>query len=238
MQLLSSTSTLFGGKQMNTLKTLALTAAIFGAMAVPANAGTKTLMETATIPTAPTPFTYDFTLPAFDTALGTLTGVDLDITSTTTASVQVYNFAGASQTFSNATASIPLTVTGPAGLFVTATYSAGPFSGTAAPGLTTVPGTTGTASNSTSVPSTDFSHYEGSSPIALSYSADAPFGDYGGRGVPGVFFGGSAETGGTFTVVYSYTAVPEPATFAMMGLGFFGLGLAAFRSKHNSAAIA
>ncbi len=225
---------------MNTLKTLTLTTAMVGAMVVPAYAGTKTLTEMATIPSAPTPFTYDFTLPAFSTALGALTGVDLELTSTTTASVEIYNLTGASQAFSNATASIPLTVTGPAGLFVTATYSAGPFSGAAAPGLNTLPGATGTATDSTSVPSADFSHYEGSTPIALSYTANAPFGNYGGTAVPGVFFGGSADTGGTFKVVYTYAAIaiPEPATSAMMILGFAAIGFAAFRSKRNSAAIA
>jgi hypothetical protein len=224
---------------MNTLKTLALTAAMVATMALPAYAGTKTLTETANIPIAATPFTYNFTLPAFNTALGTLTGLDLDLTVTATASVQVDNLDGVSHPFSNATASIPLTVTGPAGLFVTATYNAGPFSGTAAPGLNILPGTKGTASNSTSVGSADFSHYEGSTPIALSYLADAPYGSYGGSGAPSVlFFGGSASAGGTFEVAYTYAAVPEPATWAMMSLGFAGIGVTAFRSKRNSAAIA
>ena len=64
-------------------------------------------------------------------------------------------------------------------------------------------------------------------------------GFYSGTAAPGVAFTGTAETGGAFDLVYTYTSpIPEASTWAMLGLGLAGLGFAGFHSSRKSARFA
>ena len=212
------------------LKLLAAAVAA-AAITAPAFAQAATVVENATIPISPVPYTYAFSLPSFNTALGTLQSVTFELTDSTTAAVQIFNATAGALSFTNATASIPLTVTGPGGMSISDTITASVASGVATSGLNTFSGVTGTHSANTSFTS-GLSAFESGSVVNLSYLADASQGTYTGTGPTGLFFGGSANAGGTFEIIYNYAAVPEPATWAFLMLGLGGIG-AAMRTRRK-----
>lgn len=234
-------------------KTAVALTAVLGAPTC-AFAGTHTITETYAIATAAPPYTVHFQLNGFDTSLGTLTDIELKLSTSTTATLDVFNTLATSQTFNGAYVSVPMKVTGPGGVSVQAVDDAGPASGTVAAaqtylvgdppkaitsdGTKTIDGLTGSASGATQVASADFGLYEGAT-VSLSYSALTQVGFYPGSAVRGVAFSGTAETGGAFDLVYTYTTpIPEGSTWAMMGLGLAGLGFAGFHSNRKSARFA
>jgi hypothetical protein len=175
------------------------------------------------------PFTDTFTLPKFDTSLGTLTGVTLTLAIHGTAEVDVTNPSqSVAMPFSDATATLPVTGTGPDGSFIPLSLSAGPLSGTAPPGATTgFPGTATDMSNSISIAPANFSFYEGLGSLSASFSTAADNGTFSGSAASGVSFTGSATVGGQLTVTYSFTAAtPEPSSIVLAGLGVVGLACA------------
>ena len=199
-------------------------------------ANALTLMYSQTIPTAAVPYTYNFTLPTFDSTLGTLTGVTIDLSTSATAEVDVFNATGSSQSFTNAFANLPITVTGPDTSTASTTVSAGPLSGTANPGFNTFPGITGTGTGSTSVPSSGFALYQTPGGAPANFAAAVSGGTYGGTAAPGVFFSGSATAGGTVKITYTYTvpngSVPEPGSVVLLCAGgISGAGVLLRRRK-------
>ena len=200
-----------------------------------------------------TSFNVDVALQKFDPTLGTLTGVTISFTADIIANIVVSNSLLTQQSFSNATASVPVTVTGPGSSTASGTAVAGPASGTVGPAVqytipvvppfnvtvptqTTVSGLTAQTSGSHDVSSADFALYEGSggSLVHLTFSGNS--GTFAGSGVNGVSFGGSATAGGDVKITYTYTAspppaVPEPSTFALLGLGSLGLAVGAYRRR-------
>jgi hypothetical protein len=205
------------------MKLILATASAALAVAGAASAATETFSYTVDQSTVP--FTQDFTLSGFNTALGTLTGVTLTLDDSTTAEVQIVSLNSTATPYTDATATIPVTVTGPDGLTVDATVTAGPVAGTAEPGLNTVPGVPGSDTDSTNVSSSDFSLYESPGGVPVAYTFDALAGSYTGTSAGGLFFGGSAVAGGDISVTYTYTsAVPEAATWALMLVGIGAVG--------------
>ena len=105
-------------------------------------------------------FTDPFTLKGFNTALGTLTSVVMGYASTITTSISVHNSNKTSaQSFTSATASVPVTITGPDGSKDTATATANyPGVPVSVPskGTVTASGVTSTASNTKVIPSADW----------------------------------------------------------------------------------
>jgi hypothetical protein len=181
-------------------------------------------------------FTDTFTLPAFDTALGTLTGIQIKLTTNSFASVKVVNSGDSARNYSNAIATVPLQTMGPGGTTVTVNTSAGPFAGTAAANhVTTIAGLTNTNSNSVFVPFADFALYKNPpSGLLLSFHTLGLSGTYSGIDVESsgdLSFGGSAKLGGTTTLIYTYDAVttPEPTMFGALAIGMAGLGFVARR---------
>src|SRR5450432_2948879 len=108
------------------------------------------------------PFTDNFTLQDFDPALGTLTGITVDLADTTTGEVDIFNATGAPQNFTNATSSVPLSLTAPAGLTLATTAVAGPISGVVIPGFSAFTGLTASSDPSVVIPTADFGMFEGS----------------------------------------------------------------------------
>lgn len=194
-----------------------------------------TLTYTATIATLPAPFASTFTLPQFDASFGTLTGLSLSLTENSVISIQVANLNATTEPFSNAAATVPLTVTGPASLSVTATNSAGPFSGTiAGSAFLTLPGTPSTGTSSVVLPSSAFAPYIGSSSTLNTFTATAGAGTYSGTARTNILFGGAADVGGVATITYTFVAAgtaPEPGALALMGVGLAVGGVIARRRR-------
>ncbi len=174
------------------------------------------------------PFSESFTLPGFDPALGTLTGVEIISDVTLNASVDVINVTDDDEAVTAATASVPFEVTGPAGLDIDQTLSVGPFDGTAVANSTTTlgSGSTTESASATFTDAADLAMYTTDSTLDFEFSGSAA--TFGGVGTPGAtFFGGSASALGTVTVVYTFIPIPEPSSLVLVGLG--GVALLAGR---------
>jgi hypothetical protein len=204
------------------------------AVTAPACALAATVVESASITSSPVPYDTNFTLAGFNTALGTLQSVEFVLTDNTTASVDVINTTGATQSFTNAFANIPLTVSGPSGTTLSDTISATVPSGSVAGNSQRAFSGSPVTDSVNLTLNSNLSAFKGSSP--LSFTASAGTGTYGGQAAGDVFFGGSAVTGGTFDVIYTYaSAVPEPASWALLMLGVTGIGAAVRRRKDGLA---
>lgn len=185
----------------------------------------------------PTPFSTTFSVPLFDSHLGTLNSVTLSLVSTIVGRIDVFNNLSTPQTFTNAFATIPVTVTShtPDATSVTAVAISLVPSGTATPGfpITSFTGIAATASNAINVAPVNFAAYMGLGGGSALFTAASNGGSYGGTSVPGLFFGGSAVADGNFTVRYDYdavSAVPVPAAAWLLGSGVLAFG-AAWRRK-------
>lgn len=212
-------------------------------------ASAASIIQSFSEPAAPVPVTYTFLANQFSPSKGTLNSVVITITSDITGAVDVYNFTGASQNFTHASASVPVTLTGPDGLSLNVTAST-PFQmgtvgkGTFYPGLgyvgeASLPGQAVTASVSTTLTtSAQLMPYIGSGVSSLSFVFDADTGTYQGSAKTGVSFGGSATADASVTIVYNYTpaVIPEPSSFVLLGLGGVGslVGRRALRRRRSA----
>ncbi len=179
------------------------------------------------------PTTASFTLPEFNPALGTLTGVELSFSLMYQGEVTVLNFSeyfgpGTTEAFTNGSSTVPIDMSTPSGLLsplVMAAYSG--VSGSVPVATTNDYFGPSTAMTPTFNPvSGDFPLYTGvgDNSYTLSYGT----GTYAGTGTY-VGFGGDGNSSGTATVTYTYTPVPEPASVVLLGLGAAGLWWAARR---------
>jgi len=204
----------------------------------------QTIVQTFTVPTGTTvPFTDNFTFNLFNSNLGTLNSVTLNLNASIVANVNIINIFGSPVTYVSTTASVPASFSGPGGTSVSATVVAGPFAGTATGTITTLTGEPASASALTTVPLGSISHYEGVGGGTGSLTGTMLSGTYsGGTTTPGavgqVFFGGSATGGETLTLTYNYSqpsgAVPEPGTATFLAAGVLGsLGIALRRRKKS-----
>ena len=211
------------------MKRIVMAIIAIAAFASPAFAGVEAF--THTTPTGAAPFTDSFTLTAFDPTLGTLNSIELILSTSSTAEVDIYNNNSTPQAFTNAKSSVPVTLTGPANVTTSQNLVAGPFAGTAQLGKNVYTGVTGTVRTTTYVPTSNFASYEiPSSSPNLAFDVTGSSGVYSGSSGPDVFFGGTASVGGTTQVIYTYTnptppLVPEPATLTILGVGMAALGM-------------
>jgi hypothetical protein len=192
-----------------------------------------------------------FTIAAFNTNLGTLTGVTLDLDANVTLQTSVFNLGSATTIPSASTTAMvsvytplpgPITLGDPVGtplidtIFTTSVTNAAvtPFSETLLPAVTS------SQSANLSVLSSDFGAYEHVGAGALSFNgavSDVALTFPGAATSAGSgddeFVGSSATlNSGSFTITYSYNAVPEPAAWTLMILGFGGAGAMLRRRRH------
>jgi hypothetical protein len=211
---------------------------VLGMLALATGASASTISYSAAIPTQSNQFASfsdHFNLTKFDTNLGTLTGVTLELNATGTASVDVIS-VGAGGAFTGAYTSFNFTLNGPDGSLVQVLLEAGPFSGTVAASTSVtpvthriIPGSSVAGTFTTSVSASNWVNYEGAGVQPLALIADLP--NVVSRGSPAagtalIFFGGFAAAGGTAEVIYTYDAAPtpEPATLTLFGSALLGLG--------------
>ena len=178
-------------------------------------------------------FTDNFTLPSFNPDLGTLEGVTINLTTVSTGVEEIINFSGRPNPYTGAIASVPLTITGPAGITINTTATAGPFAGTTGSGFGPYLsyGAPTTSSASANVAPGLFSGFETVNPVNLSVTVAPPMGSYSGSGQMEAF-GGNAEVSGVTSVTYTYA--PEPALLGVLSLGLVGIVLVRRKSLKNS----
>ena len=176
--------------------------------------------------TATGAFTDNFFLSGFNTSLGTLTSVNILLTSSVTGQVNIFNNTSVTQAFTNASASVPVSVAGPDGTTTSQTATAFQASGTVNPGTNSFPGLTGTQSSNVSVVASNFYLYQSVSPLNLAFALTVGNGTFSGSSVAGVFFSGNESAGGTTAITYTYeavSAVPVPAAIWMFGGGLLSM---------------
>lgn len=193
-----------------------------------------TITQIFNVPNQQASFTAPYTFNLFDTNLGTLTDISVELATTTTASLTVANLSlfGSTGplTFDNGSADVIMSVTGPPGstLLLPAVHvtSIVPTGTTLAlDTIQTFPGTTVTNDTGPlSIAPALFGGFEasggGSVTDGLNFSADA--GSIFANGDPLLFYSASGEASGQLTLVYTYTApqppvaTPEPGTWALV----------------------
>lgn len=189
----------------------------------------------STISPQAVPFSGGFTVQKFDTALGTLTGVTLSLTSNINAQIDIWSNLAAPATFTNASASLPITVASlaPDSTSLTATAIATVPSGSALPSMpggfiNTYSGIVGTHTASTAVLPLNWTYYMGLGLGSVSFSASAGAGTFSGTGPSGLFYSGSGVADGLFKIRYDYneavSAVPLPAAAWLLGSGLLAIG--------------
>lgn len=200
-----------------------------------------TVTYSGTLSSAVPGFSTGFTLPAFDSNLGTLDFIDLSYAFSASGSVGI-NGSGGSQPgegyYGGSVTSVNFLSTpsnvgpglSPEVIPVQVSVGGGPAPG----GFSLATGVGGASGSVTTDPAT-YANWiaAGGGNLSFNLSADAP--SYGGGGF-GVSFVGPAsmEESGTFTLTYTYTAIPEPSTMGMLAAGaFLALFYRSWRSKRN-----
>ena len=210
---------------MRTIKSLFVVAGVttIALAALSANAHATTITQVLNVPggsNALTSIVSNIPYNLFDSTLGTLNSVTLELVTTDTVNANVFNSNGTPGAITGLTASFPLTIYGPPATLsapfdlttylATSTITAGPFSGTAAPfSQTTIGSSTGTTdSGVVNVPALDWNgNWEtpggGGSATDIVFASGS--GQFAGGGPSGVFVGGNATVTGTLTLIYNYT---------------------------------
>jgi hypothetical protein len=177
-------------------------------------------------------FTKPLTLEAFDTNLGTLTGINLRLQLDTSSSVEIFDTSPIAQTFSNASTESSVTLEGPGNLaLISQPLGAIVASGVADSGLNIEPATIG--SFNISVTPTDLSAFEVNGLQDLNFTVSASDETSAGTSLSDdLFFGGLNNLDATVTLQYTF-AVPEPSTWAtvLVGLALLILGRMRMRLK-------
>jgi hypothetical protein len=212
----------------------------------PVNA--SSIVQTESFGLSQTNFSNQVLFNDFNPALGVLTGISIVLTGSSQVQEVFENLNAAPTTFS-ATATTALTFTG-TGISPVAGHAATLGSETtlgAFDGVIDFRGTSGFVITSTGfdlsefatedVQSSDFSNFIGSGNYTGLISGLGIFSISGADNVVSLF---SAEEEGAVSLTYTFTeaavgAVPEPSTWAMMLLGFAGIGFMVYRRKSTPA---
>jgi hypothetical protein len=209
---------------------LAIAGALAGA-AMPAAAAIEVFSASYGSSGSPLPFGGDqsLSLNKFDTSLGVLTDITIDLYSEDTAESEILNCTPGNLPYSAATTTIPVVITALGGLTTTLSATAGPFSGVAPARSVTVDGGPSpiNVSSSVDVALGDFAAYEGlgSQTFDLSVLIGEPFIEGSGANLA---FAGLGSSYGSVEVVYGYTSVPEPGNgwAGLVAAGLCGIAVA------------
>lgn len=168
-------------------------------------------------------FTESLSLEGFNTNLGTLTAVELNLDLNTSSAVEIFDPSAMSESFSNASTESTVNLSGPDDLtLISQSFGAIVATGTAKPGLTTEPATLGTYD--ISVTPTNLAAYEVNGIQNLNFTISDPNETLGGTSPQNdLFFSGRDNLNGTVDIQYVYS-VPEPSTWAMMLIGLGAVG--------------
>ena len=209
-------------------KFLALAVAGFVAVSV-SQASAASMTVTGNFGPTATDFSgLAFSVPGFNTTLGTLTNVSVTLGSSSTISGPVKNNSTSAQTFTlntDAKVTINSATSSIDGLFLDLTASQSYTALAAGSSSTYGPfNPSQSSTNSSALPLSAFT----SGPINLTATTVTNESFAGGGG--NISAPLTATASGTVTLVYTYTppppaSVPEPASMALLGMGLAGLGL-------------
>ena len=174
-------------------------------------------------------------LPEFNTALGTLAGINIETTVDVTAQVQLINLTNQAQSFTNASSYGLFTITDPgSNVICTATVGTGSINGTATAGqysVSTFAGPTTYYDWTTSIGGSSFGLYEGSGEVDFNVTSGpiTSFATF----TPGMLAvgGNQSDSNGNLKITYDYSTVPIPGTVWLFGAGL--ICLAGVRGKIN-----
>jgi hypothetical protein len=213
---------------------LSLAALVGVGLAVGSGASAQIITQTFNVPTTAVPFSDTFTFNKFNTNLGVLGLVQLNLVGTITAEVDVFNTTANPLAFTNATATIPITLTAP-DTVISSNAVAGPINGTANPGFNAFPGIPASVNQTATISSIFYPDYEGPGLGTGTLTSAASTGTFSGSSLPGLDFGGSATVAETITLTYEYQSagtIPEPGTVTFFAAGVLGsLGMVIRRRK-------
>lgn len=217
-------------------KILSIAAVVGAALASVSPVAAATIIQTGTF-TAAAPGTSSASVQQFNTSLGTLTSIDLlfgsnlsvaagTLTNTSNAQKNFTLTKGATATLTGGGFNIAETIgtgTGSYPLAGRASTSVGPFTG---------------SGSATQTLNSNFAYFLGTGTAGLSFASTSLFSINPNSGTLNI----SPLIGGNYSLTYNYTAaplpaVPEPATWAMMLLGFGMIGFAARHRRREKNAV-
>jgi hypothetical protein len=213
---------------MDTRKLLLVCAALLIAVA-PAFCAT-TGPQNITIGSSLTNWSNTWLVNQFDTSLGTLTGITLDVSGDVSAILRLTNASSKNPSSGTANGGVTISVTG-GGLTQTLDIATSSFNYSLAKSGTGSSSTlTGiNTANGVWTASAILDAFKGTGTTTLNLSA-VNFSDL--HNVGGATYisdDSEINAGTTLSLVYTYTAVPEPTTIAILGIG----ALSIFRKKNK-----
>lgn len=201
-----------------------LTAMLGMALATADPAAAATFIQSGTI-TAAAPGTSSVSVQQFNSSLGTLTSIDLLFASSFSASGTLANTSNSNKTF-EVTKSVSASLSG-GGFNIVETLASGTTDVFVPKSGSTPVSFSGSNGGVTNTLTSGFTPFLGTGTTALSFISNSLFTISPNSGTLSL----SPLIGGSYTLTYNYTAaptpaVPEPATWAMMLIGFGMIGFA------------